>query len=79
MINRQGCAESYGETILAGIQNSQHQAGEFYGVVDCCDDLRGVRDGFAAEADGRGERRGDEERAFHAVVGVWLVGHEASS
>ena len=41
------------------------------------DDARSLGDGLAAEADGRDERCGDEEHAFHAVVRSRRVGHEA--
>jgi hypothetical protein len=39
--------------------------------------VRGVLDGLAAEADRRDESCGDEQRAFHSVVGVQGLGHEA--
>jgi len=58
-----------------GAQDAQDQAGEFYGVVYGRDHLRGVLDGLAAEADCRDEGRGDEQRAFQAVVRVWRLGH----
>jgi hypothetical protein len=44
---------------LAGVQGMQDQAGGFYGVVDRGYHFRGVLDRLAAEADRRGESRGD--------------------
>jgi hypothetical protein len=62
----------------AGVDGAEDQAGEFDGLVDGCDDFWRVRDGFAAEAGGRDEGCGDEERALQAVVRVWRLGHEAT-
>jgi hypothetical protein len=54
----------------AGGGGTEDQAGEFDGVVNRRDDLRGALDRLAAKADRGGEGCGDAKRAFETVVGV---------
>ena len=63
---------------LGGVEGAEDQAGEFDGVVDRRNDLRGVLDRFAAEADRRGQGCGDKQCALEAVVRVRRLGHEAA-